>query len=362
MNTQTSHRWTETERKQVLREFITGTKQKDIAEKWNLTRSAVSSMISQYVKKNNLDKEKLKQTRLRKRVNRIRKIGEKVDFSKMDIKKIENGKWTYKDRVMADKLWKLGAKYDEIAQLMGVTKGVVAGKIRSIRMAKKQKKVFIRRHNTANTINELRKSRFEFNPDPQERRRLWETTPKDASNDYGKKNEKTPQKKRDYNKKPRLQDLEKTLGLSGCTISKVIKGKKVKFRTKKKVVDYLRSIQYPGFEVKAKSVRENSVPSTTGATNLVFNDIGFDTLPKFPVPERFENITPNDNTINLTRQNTTRQNTTQLTHTVSFRVTEELFTKIMADCDRLDISVTEWVMRKISSANLARLEANGVQS
>lgn len=126
-----NHQWTQNQRNEVYRMAKKGIPYREIAEKYGVTEGAVAGQVYQY----KAEKKSNKQSLLRKKVNQLRKTGQAIDLSTVSVKKVD-GSWTETQRNQAFSLWKKGAKYDQIAELFGVTKGAVAGQIHQARYAK----------------------------------------------------------------------------------------------------------------------------------------------------------------------------------------------------------------------------------
>lgn len=120
--------WTENLRKKIFRLAKKGVKYQEIADKFGVSESTISYQIS-IVKKMIEEKRK---SNLRKKVNQLRKSGAAIDLSTMQIEKVQNG-WNDKQRKLALSLWKRGAKYNELADAFGVTRGSIASQIHQAR-------------------------------------------------------------------------------------------------------------------------------------------------------------------------------------------------------------------------------------
>jgi len=120
--------WTENLRKKIFRLAKKGVKYQEIADKFGVSESTISYQIS-IVKKMIEEKRK---SNLRKKVNQLRKSGAAIDLSTIQIEKAQNG-WNDKQRKLALSLWKRGAKYNELADAFGVTRGSIASQIHQAR-------------------------------------------------------------------------------------------------------------------------------------------------------------------------------------------------------------------------------------
>ena len=135
-----NHKWTQAQVNELLRLNREGVSNKEIAEKFGVTEAAVEGQRYYQLRKGKAKKQLTKQSKLRKKVNLLRKNGEAIDLSTIQVKKVDEGGWSINQRNTAYNLWKKGAKYTEIAQLFGVTKGAVAGQIHQAKYGKKTPK------------------------------------------------------------------------------------------------------------------------------------------------------------------------------------------------------------------------------
>jgi len=130
------HSWTKKQKAEVFRLAKNGTPYNQIADIFGVSPGAIAAQVSLARQ----EKDRRKQSRLRKKVNELRKKGLAIDISTVVVDKVVEGKWKNKHRTLALRLWKKGAKYDEIANLLGVTRGSVAGQISILRNGDSKKK------------------------------------------------------------------------------------------------------------------------------------------------------------------------------------------------------------------------------
>lgn len=119
-----NHNWTERQKQLVFRLAKKGNSYQEIAQILRVSEGAIAAQVS--IKKKQIEEDK--KSRLRKKVNQLRKAGAAIDLSSMQIEKIEDG-WNDKQRNLALSLWKRGAKYNELADAFGVTRGSIASQI-----------------------------------------------------------------------------------------------------------------------------------------------------------------------------------------------------------------------------------------
>lgn len=119
-----NHNWTQRQRELVFRLVKKGNKYQEIAEKFGVSEGAIAAQVS--IKKRQIEENK--KSRLRKKVNQLRKAGAAIDLSSIQIEKVVDG-WNDKQRNLALSLWKKGAKYNELAEAFGVTRGSIASQI-----------------------------------------------------------------------------------------------------------------------------------------------------------------------------------------------------------------------------------------
>ena len=119
-----NHNWTQRQRELVFRLAKKGNKYQEIAEKFGVSEGAIAAQVS--IKKRQIEENK--KSRLRKKVNQLRKAGVAIDLSSIQIEKVVDG-WNDKQRNLALSLWKKGAKYNELAEAFGVTRSSIASQI-----------------------------------------------------------------------------------------------------------------------------------------------------------------------------------------------------------------------------------------